>query len=232
MFLLTKNNYWKYIFVPIFICIITGCHGKQKKFNGDDSLKYQADSLLYNTVWTQQLEKDRLLQDVSFINTVDKNIKLTPQVFINSSYSTTLKPLYPVIEGFGSTDLYEMIPPISSTVDSFCQNLINDVNSDSLMDSDSVWEYALFYSDFKRLMKDCFGTDLLTETKDDKKINFFKSYLIGSPEVTNQFFEVPVRISAGKKGYTDIVIYFYQEKDLWKINQLAIKKMERNDGNK
>mgnify|MGYP007069840158 CR=1 FL=1 len=243
--------------------LLLGCAKESSAFDADDygTLRFQAEERFKNVKWTDSLEKDRLTQDISFVDSIAKTIRLTPAIFLSGELSKTVEPVYPFLEGFSSLDVSKVPDDIMEITVKFAENLCTGTDSDSLMDKKSVYELALFYNDLKSEWKTVFLQDYPVpkekekpedentqtvgapssekiDSQDEDSTNatvaeklaekyVFDSYVIGEGFELNALYEIPVRFKREEeKYYADILIYFYKQKDEWKINQLKILRME------
>lgn len=208
-----------------FILIFCGCSALKTKGNVEefDTLRSAADSKFKQIVWTEQLEKDRLTQDVSYMKTIERSIRLTPQIYSVSFHSSSLKSVYPVLEGFGSLDVSEYDEGIKTQVIQFAENLKKGITDEKLYSKSDIYEAALFLNDLKERWKEIYNEDYPVLKEEEQ---LFDSFLLGNPFVMNSLYECPVRFNKEKKGFADIMIYFYRKNDTWTINQLKIIRME------
>ncbi len=121
------------------------------------SLKAAAEKKISGTDWTFELEKDRLTQDISTVNSIEKKIKLTPQVLLNSNYAAKLNPVYPYLEGFGSLDTSNFNSEIKKMSAEFASGLCKNQFSTAFFDASDIYELALFSLELKNRWKETFG---------------------------------------------------------------------------
>lgn len=113
------------------------------------SLKSIADQKFKQIEWTQALEGNRLTAGISSINTVEKRIQLSPTVVINSSYASSLPPVFPYLEGFGSLDISNFNSSVKTLAVKFSSAMCNGEIDSSLFEKDNIFEAALFENDLK-----------------------------------------------------------------------------------
>ena len=242
----------KFIFYfAVFCLVLVSC--KNSDFGDTDqdssSLKSVAEKKITGTDWTFELEKDRLSQDISVVNTIEKKIKLTPQVFLNSAYSKSLEPVFPYVEDFGSLNTSNFNSEIKKMAEEFASSLCKSKFASNLFDPSDIYELALFSIELKNRWEKTF--DFPYPENDEKKskelqnqektgenssdaekqtvqeIILFDEYILGEPFEMNSLCEVPVRF-VQKKGFADIALYFFKNPNgNWKINQLQILKMQK-----
>lgn len=242
----------KFIFYfAVFCLVLVSCKNSDSGDMNQDSssLKSVAEKKITGTDWTFELEKDRLSQDISVVNTIEKKIKLTPQVFLNSAYSKSLEPVFPYVEDFGSLNTSNFNSEIKKMADEFASSLCKSKFASNLFDPSDIYELALFSIELKNRWEKTFdfpypendekkSEELQNQEKtgenssdDDKQaaqeIILFDEYILGEPFEMNSLCEVPVRF-VQKKGFADVALYFFKNPNgNWKINQLQILKMQK-----
>ena len=168
---MNKKVFHLFIFCAIFALFSCAKSSDTENISTADTLKAAAEQKFSQIKWTDELEKDRLVKNISTVNTVEKNIQISPAVFINSSYSENLAPVYPVLEGFGSLDVSKLKPEIKKMTEQFAQSLCTAEIDSSLFDSADIYEGALFEKDLKDSWKTSFAEDfpeLKTEEKTEE----------------------------------------------------------------
>lgn len=223
------------------LCILFSCSDSSNTQVTQDSssLKSIADQKFKQIEWTQALEGKRLTAVISSINTVEKRIQLSPAVVINSSYASSLPPVFPYLEGFGSLDISNFNSSVKTLAVKFASALCNGEIDSSLFEKDNIFEAALFENDLKTLWKTEFSEDFpenkksedSQETEATVKETFilFDEYLFGEPFEMNSLYEVPVRFIRKKSGSVDVMVYFFKDEEKsWKIDQLKIIRMTKN----
>ncbi len=140
-----------FLAIFIFVWCFFSCANFQKNEGeiAQDSLKAQAEKLYNDTFWVSEIEKERLTRDISSIETVDKGVRISPQVLINSTYSKNLASVYPSLEGFTSLDLTNFLPEVKSLTKEFSIALCEGQIKDSIFESEDIFEAALFFNDLQ-----------------------------------------------------------------------------------
>lgn len=151
----------KFLFVlsVVFLAAVSSCsHSSKIDYSEDDvSLKNDIEKKINSVSWTKEIESTRLSEDISSVDSVEKSIKLTPVVFLNSRFSSSLKPVYPYLEGFGSLDISGFNSQIMLMTRQFSDSLLKGAGDNSLFDKADVFELALFMKDLKDSWQDAFG---------------------------------------------------------------------------
>ena len=228
-------------FISFSLCFLFSCSDSSNAQVTQDSssLKSIAEQKYKQTDWTKALEGDRLTQVISSVDTVEKRIQLSPSVIINSSYASSLPPVFPYLEGFGSLDVSNFNSSVKALSVKFASALCNGEMDSSLFEKDNIFEAALFENDLKNLWKTEFSQDFpenkkeqdSKETEADVKETFilFDEYLFGEPFEMNSLYEVPVRFIRKNTGTVDVMVYFFKDEEKsWKIDQLKIIRMIKN----
>lgn len=223
------------------LCILFSCSDSSNTQVTQDSssLKSIADQKFKQIEWTQALEGNRLTAGISSINTVEKRIQLSPTVVINSSYASSLPPVFPYLEGFGSLDISNFNSSVKTLAVKFSSAMCNGEIDSSLFEKDNIFEAALFENDLKNLWKTEFSEDFPenkksedsqeTESAVQEIFILFDEYLFGEPFEMNSLYEVPVRFICKKSGSVDVMVYFFKDEEKsWKIDQLKIIRMTKN----
>ena len=113
--------------------------------------------------------------------------------------------IYPSFADFGSLDISVLPATLLSIVEEFSAAIINDTDADQFMVKSSLFNLALFYEDLR-------SSNRLNMT----------DYIIGEPFTFGDDYEVPVRFSSSS-GSVDVKLFFIQEGDTWKIDQIQFK---------
>jgi len=223
------NDFVKIFCFTFFISLFFSCSNSAKNdfLHDEDLLKDIAEKKQNEITWTDELEGDRLIQQINTYKTIEKNIKLNPSVFLNSKYSSELKSLYPYLEGFSSLDLSSLDLNIKAMTKDFIEGLCSYSFSTSGFKSEDIFEYSLLLKDLKDKWKDFFNCEFPEKT--ETNLILFDEYFIGQGIEMFSLYEVPVRLVRNDTGFVDVIIYFYFSNDSWKINQLSLLKMEKFD---
>lgn len=232
-----KKVLWFACFIYI-LCILFSCSDSSDlQFTETSaSLKTLAEQNFKQINWTQTLEGERLTANISSVDTIEKRIQLSPSVVLNSSYASSLPPVFPYLEGFSSLDVSKFNSSVKTLAQKFALSLCSGTIDVSLFEKDNIFEAALFENDLKKLWKIEFLQDFpenkkVQDSKEEEKENFilFDEYLFGEPFEMNSLYEVPVRFIRKKTGTVDVMVYFFKDElKSWKIDQLKIIKMTKN----
>lgn len=233
--------------LSLFISFMFSCSNSSRIDYSDeeDSLKNALEKKINSVSWTKELEENRLSSSISSVDSVEKNIRLTPSVFLNSRFSSELNPIYPYLEGFGSLNIAGFDSQIKLMAERFSDLLLKGTVDDSFFNKEDVFELALFMKDLKDSWQDVFGEPYPSKEKDgeqaneanlesedaavledESEISLFDDYIIGEPFEMNSLYEVPVRFIRNDVGFVDIIFFFFKKADAWNINQLRILNME------
>ena len=152
--------------------------------------------------WTDSLEAGRLQEDISRLNGISKNIRLDPIVV--SAARNLGGTVFPEISDFGSLNVSEIPASLLRTVESFSETILKRQLADKFISEGNLITLAL-----------------LSEEMEKRKLSF-TNYIIGESFVVDDVFEVPVRLYSSFSKL-DLRLYFVQESNLWRIEQIQIK---------
>lgn len=210
------------------------------------------------TLWTRELEADRLLQDFSAVPEVAPDIQLEPRVAAAAELGGN--SLYPLLQGFGSLDTAGISNELATFLTAFCASIsVWNFRAEDFADS-SIFSVVVFKTDVEKSWKPVFGTEFpirhekaaeaQREYSGDEtasngksvpeppKQTLFLSYIYGAPFAEDGGALVPVRFYA-ENGILDAALFIDMTADSGesseglKISQIQIVKMEAAEsGNK
>ena len=216
--------------------------------SADDTptLRYTADRLYDSTVWTEELEFDRLTTKVSSVAGISAKLNLSPLIVAAKNPSEDSK-IFPSLPSFGSLDTSLISKSLREMLTSFSETLAKNKDADSFFAKDSLFSLALFYNDFNRIFGDCFELNKVEEpaqnpseseqnTPDgeasaaelEEKIpekQYFTSFVFGQPFLDGIFYEVPVKFFSEKATLT-LSVFCFENSGVWKIDQIQIADWE------
>lgn len=165
------------IFSSLALCaLFFSCSSSVQEADSNEektTLRYTADSLYEATIWTEEIEVDRLATKVNSVEGISSKLNLTPLIVLASLPSETSR-IYPTLGSFGSLDTTLIPKALKTMLSSFSDNISKYKDADSFMAKDSLYSLALFYTDFKRIFNDCLELDKIDnpevpEEKSDSK---------------------------------------------------------------
>lgn len=162
------------------------------------TLKAEAENKSHYYGWVEELEGDRLSENISDFT---EKIKLSNIALESILVTCDDEPLLPILHGFGGLDTSSIPPEIKDVLINFC---------DALIKKDGLEKCMEFFSDDTFFVLAFFINDIA-----EKEIS---SYLIGSPFVGENNFEVPVRFFSDGNFFDCAV--FFDLGDNVKINQI------------
>ena len=210
------------VLVAAFLAV--SCSDNQAVIASDsgETLRAKTEAKDAETLWTREIEKERLVQTIAESEAVSPSVKLGPETMIASlAISDTA---YPYIQGFASLDTSLMSPGLQSALDAFVRALSRNESADVSFAPENVFSYVFFLSDLRSGWKAHFGSDF-----PDAGTPLFTSSLCGSPFIEEAGAEVPVRFGFSG-GFVDALVYFEKDGELYKINNIEIRKWERSNG--
>lgn len=213
-------------------------HDKSSDNAENVTLKQTVQGKFDEKLWASPIEKDRLNQDISSIQSVSKNISLTPAIINSSSFAKNLPPVYPYLDGFSLVDENSVSESVREVALNFCRSLSSSEKLDGYFISSSIYELSLFLLDLKNLWIQSFdepfpeknnqvseNAENLSEENnlEEKKLPaLFTEFIFGHGEESDIQAELPVRLITEKKNYIDVLLYFCIFNETWKINQIEI----------
>lgn len=223
------------------------------------TLRYTATSLRESTIWTEEVEVDRLTSNISAVPGISSHINLSPLIVLacDASYSSKI---FPVLSGFGSLDTSLIPSALREMLVSFSDSIAKGKDADSFMSKESLYSLSLFYIDFNKIFNDCFELDKkkedaekAAETKKSEKAElseasenskegteaeelaektiYFGSYIFGQPFLDGVCYEVPVKFF-GEKASMTLCVFCVENSGSWKVDQIQLTDWEIMDGKK
>ena len=232
-------------FAAVLFCnsLLSCSNGSQGAGVLDESttLRSTAESLYTSTLWTEELEVDRLTAKVNAVSGISEKLNLTPLV-VSARVSSDAEKIFPSLENFGSLDTTLISSPLRDMLSSFCEAVSTYEDADRFMLKESLYTLSLFYSDFERIFSTCFDfsepqaseqTPEAGESSDEapvtEKKRFFDSFVLGQPFLDGRYYEVPVKFFS-KEATMTLSVYCFEESGSWKIDQIQIADWEIFDG--
>ena len=200
------------------------CSDNQAVFVSDpgETLRAKAAVKDADTLWTREIEKERLTQTIAEKNGILSSVKLEAESMIASLDQPA--ELYPFVSGLGSLDTSLVSRELQNALDAFISALSRNESADASFAPENLFSYVFFLSDLKSGWKTHFGRDF-----PDAQTPLFNSSLCASPFIDDAGAEVPVRF-AFSGGSVDVLLYFEKDGETYKINNIEIRKWERFDG--
>ena len=236
--------FWGFVSLCVFSLLFSCSNSAQENSVDSDTptLRYTAESLYKSTVWTEEVEPDRLTANVSSANGISSRITLSPLVVLAGKTSDSER-LYPVLGGFGSLDTSLISPALREMLTLFSDSISKNKDADSFMVQECVYSLALFYNDFNKIFSDCFELDKKAKTDSEKKSDseksekdveeppLFDSFVFGQPFLDGLYYEVPVKFFS-KKATLTLCVFCVEKSGSWKVDQVQIADWEILDGKK
>ncbi len=144
-----------------FPAIFSSCSSSDQETDSSEetaTLRYTADALYEATIWTEEIEVDRLSTKVNSVNGISSKLNLTPLIVLASVPSESSR-IYPRLGSFGSLDTSLISKTLRETLVSFSDSIAKYKDADSFMSKECLYSLSLFYADFKRIFNDCFELD-------------------------------------------------------------------------
>jgi hypothetical protein len=214
----------KSVFIaPFIISLIFFSCSNAREMNEDISEVYTIKNVVTQigneTVWSVELEKDRLTLPVNeSAPFIPEGHTLTTE---NAKLSSSLKPaVYPSFENFGSLDISTLEYKHLETARNICSQL-SQWNQEKLFGSfpsNYRFNYIFFADELKKGWKDNFNVSF----PEEEEIKLFDRWIFGEAVILDNLIQFPVRFYCNP-GYVDVTLYMSPEKE----NTLYNIKIER-----
>lgn len=234
-------------FLPLFLLSCSNSAQEHAPEEELPTLRYAAKSLYDSTIWTEELEHNRLTSDISAVPRVSSRINLSPLVMLAANPSDSEK-VFPSLASFGSLDTSLISKNLREVLSSFAEAISKNKPADSFMVSDCIYSLALFYIDFNRIFAQCFELDKSQESEPEKSESeeapaeagkegesptevkaeetvYFTSFVIGQPFLDGVCYEVPLKFF-GEKATLTLSVFCAENSGSWKIDQVQIADWE------
>lgn len=212
------------------------------------TLRSTAASLYDSTLWTEEIEFDRLSANVSKVEGISSKLNLSPLI-VSACIPAQNSQVFPSLDSFGSLDTSLIPPSLRKMLTTFSETLSKNKDADSFFVKDNLYSLALFYNDFNRIFGECFGLDKIQEEKNDfpapssdgknaspsgegsaetesvHNVLYFTSFKLGQPFLDGIFYEVPVKFFS-KKATLTLSVFCFEDAGAWKIDQIQISDWE------
>ena len=180
----------------IFLIFLASCSNPQGSVltSQDSTLRSAVQDKNSNTIWTKEIEPDRLKIKLNSQFEVQNKEMVTPQLL--NSINELQPAVYPELKNFASLDCSQMNTFLSDTVKEFCDSLCKGTeNLSTYFDSSYFYNCVFFTNDLNNLL------DLK-----EKPEKLFDRYLICKGFEGENLTQVPVRFYKEKETL-DLSIY-------------------------
>lgn len=214
--------------------ILSCSNAEQDAGLSDDTptLRNTAGALSESTVWTEEIEIDRLSAPVSAVGGISSRLNLTPLIVLAAPVAAEER-VFPSLGSFGSLDTTLIPPSLREMLASFSECISKNKDADSFMAKDGLYSLALFYNDFERIFKDALALDsgaeksaeAQEEGEEAEESAYFSSFVLGQPFLDGVYYEVPVKFFSDKATLT-LSVFCVENAGSWKVDQLQIADWE------
>lgn len=194
----------------IFVFFLFSCSNAQINIltSQEDTLRSALNDKSNKTIWTKEIEADRLSVALNSNISVANKELISPQML--SSIKDLQGAVYPEIKNFASLDCTSMNKSLLSTIDDFCKQLsVSSQNLESFFLSDYFFNYVFFKNDFE---------EILSNFK--KGEENFDSYLICKAFESQDLTQVPIRLYY-QNNFVDLSVYLTYDNG-YKITQIEV----------
>lgn len=184
---------------------------------GENTLKSKVSVKSEAAIWTSELEKNILTENLSENPYIGKSVSLKPETMNVSSAFSEKEKIYPELKGFGSLDSDDLKKESRQLVSDFCNDLINGKDlyaSSKYVAKEKLFSYVFFADDLRSNID-----------SGDSEIRFSKFY-IGKSFLSGKEVQIPVRlyVVSGAK-YVDLSIFVSEVSS--EITQIKIENIEK-----
>lgn len=194
----------------IFVFFLVSCSNAQINVltSQEDTLRSALNDKSNKTIWTKEIEADRLSVKLnSNISVINKDI-VSPQML--GSIKDLQGPVYPEIKNFANLDCTSMNKTLLSTMDDFCKQISKSTdNLESFFVSEYFFNYVFFKTDFEEILRNF--------KKGDEN---FDHYVICKAFESQDLTQVPVRLY-NKNNFVDLSVYLTYHNG-YKITQIEV----------
>ena len=194
----------------IFVFFLISCSNAQINVltSQEDTLRSALNDKSNKTIWTKEIEADRLSVKLnSNISVINKDI-VSPQML--GSIKDLQGPVYPEIKNFANLDCTSMNKTLLSTMDDFCKQISKSTdNLESFFVSEYFFNYVFFKTDFEEILSNF--------KKGDEN---FDHYVICKAFESQDLTQVPVRLY-NKNNFVDLSVYLTYHNG-YKITQIEV----------
>ena len=194
----------------IFVFFLVSCSNAQINVltSQEDTLRSALNDKSNKTIWTKEIEPDRLSVKLnSNISVINKDI-VSPQML--GSIKDLQGPVYPEIKNFANLDCTSMNKTLLSTIDDFCKQISKSTdNLESFFVSEYFFNYVFFKTDFEEILSNF--------KKGDEN---FDHYVICKAFESQDLTQVPVRLY-NRNNFVDLSVYLTYHNG-YKITQIEV----------
>ena len=194
----------------IFVFFLVSCSNAQINVltSQEDTLRSALNDKSNKTIWTKEIEADRLSVKLnSNISVINKDI-VSPQML--GSIKDLQGPVYPEIKNFANLDCTSMNKTLLSTMDDFCKQISKSTdNLESFFVSEYFFNYVFFKTDFEEILSNF--------KKGDEN---FDHYVICKAFESQDLTQVPVRLY-NRNNFVDLSVYLTYHNG-YKITEIEV----------
>lgn len=177
--------------------------------------------------WTSEIESNLLTEEIS------KNENISDKVLLSQNAFNSIKNLqvsqYPFIEGFSSLDDSNLNSTLKTSANDFCTHLSKNFydSADSFIKDGYFFTYVFFQEEIINGWKKYFLKDFPLQKNEEQLQELFEYWIFGSPFVSSDLVELPVRFYCSE-GFFDVKI-IYVNSNGFKITQIKITGWNQNE---
>ncbi len=174
----------------------------------EDTLRAALKDKSNKTIWTKEIEPERLTAKLNSDIKVANRDMISPQML--SSIKYLQPPVYPEIKGYASLDYSGINESLLKELNDFSEALCKSTeNLESFFEPDYFFNYVFFKADLEEIEKSLKKDEI-----------FFDRYLICKTFESEDIIQVPMRFY-NKKDFVDLSVYLTYHNG-YKITQIEV----------
>ena len=198
------------LFVFLVLLFLVSCSTPQNSVltSQEDTLRAALKDKSNKTIWTKEIEPERLTVKLNSDIKVANRDMISPQML--SSIKYLQPPVYPEIKGYASLDYSGINESLLKELNDFSEALCKSTeNLESFFEPDYFFNYVFFKADLEEIEKSLKKDEIL-----------FDRYLICKTFESEDIIQVPMRFY-NKKDFVDLSVYLTYHNG-YKITQIEV----------
>ena len=199
-------RFWPFVVLGVLV----SCSNAQQIIltSQEETLRNELQIKADNTIWTDEIEPERLNSKLNTNVTSSEKAFNKPQMF--NTIQELQPAVYPEIKGFASLDCSAMNETLLAAVNDFCTQLCKGTdNLSHFFQDEYFFNYVFFKDDFEPVVEELQKNDIL-----------FDRYLICKGFENEDLAQVPVRFY-NNKDYIDLSVYLTYHNG-YKVTQIEV----------
>ena len=203
-----KQIFWLLSCILIFFLVSCSTPQNSVLTSQEDTLRAALKDKSNKTIWTKEIEPERLTVKLNSDIKVANREMISPQML--SSIKYLQPPVYPEIKGYASLDYSGINESLLKELNDFSEALCKSTeNLESFFEPDYFFNYVFFKTDLEEIEKSLKKDEIL-----------FDRYLICKTFESEDIIQVPMRFY-NKKDFVDLSVYLTYHNG-YKITQIEV----------